>query len=410
MAITVLTIGLLVFVAHLFTALFEKTRIPDVLLLMLIGIIAGPVFHIVESEDFGKVGVALTTIALTVILFEGGTTLEIPTIIRSASETLALTLVSFVVTVAIGVGIMVGVFQTDLMTGLVLGIIIGGTSSAVVVPMVKGLKMKEPAGTVLVLESSLTDVLCIVLVAGVLEAMVSTNADTGKIIGGVLSSFLFATVNGVLGGHLWLFLLDKVRRFPNTIFTTFAFIFILYGFSEMLGFSGAITALSFGVTLTNFRYFRFNRLPMLKGVEWSLLNDTERKFYSEVVFLLKIFFFVYLGISMQLDGFEAFFWPGVFVLSIYAARLIVTRLVVSSQIPWYERSVMSIMVPKGLAAAVLAGLPAHYGIPAAGLIQDIVYRIIFISIVLTALLVPLLDKTPIYRFIFAVKENEPADV
>jgi cell volume regulation protein A len=409
MAITILFIGLLVFFAHLFTALFEKTRIPDVLLLMIIGIMAGPVLHIVGADDFGKVGAALTTIALTVILFEGGTTLEIPTILRSAKETLALTMASFIVTIAIAVGVMVFVVHTDVMTGLILGIIIGGTSSAVVVPMVKGLKLKEPAGTVLVLESSLTDVLCIILVAGVLEGMVSTNAETGKIIGGVFSSFFFATVNGVIGGHFWLFLLEKIRRFPNTIFTTFAFIFILYGFSEMLGYSGAITALSFGITLTNFRYFRFNRLPMLKDIEWSRLNDTERNFYSEVVFLLKIFFFVYLGISMRLDSVEAFLLPGIIVLAIYAARLIVTRLVVSTSIPWYERSVMSIMVPKGLAAAVLAGLPAHYGIPSAEMIQDIVYRIIFISIVLTAILVPLLDKTPLHSFVFGGDRKRTPD-
>ncbi|MFZ4622167.1 MAG: cation:proton antiporter [Bacteroidota bacterium] len=406
MAVTIFTIGLLVFLAHLFTAVFERTRIPDVLLLMIIGIAAGPVLHIVAPGDFGKVGAALTTIALTVILFEGGTTLEIPTIIRAASETLMLTMVSFIVTAAIAVGIMMGVFHTDMLTGIVLGTIIGGTSSAVIVPMVHGLKLKEPAGTVLVLESSLTDVLCIVLVAGVLEAMVSTNSGTGKIIGSILSSFFFATFIGVLGGHLWLYLLTKVRRFPNTTFTTFAFIFILYGLAEMLGFSGAITSLSFGVTLTNFRYFRFNRLPLLKGIEWSRLNETEKQFYAEMVFLVKIFFFIYLGIQMRFDGWEAFIWPAVIVALIYLARLIVTRLVVSTTIPWYERSVMSVMVPKGLAAAVLAGLPAQFGIPAAGLIQDMVFRIILISIVLTAVLVPLLDKTPFYRVIFGGKRSQ----
>lgn len=409
-AILVLAIGLLVFVAHLFTALFERTKVPDVLLLMILGILAGPVLGLVGPEDFGKFGVVLTTIALTVILFEGGTAMEIPTIVKSARETLTLTLVTFIATAAIAAFIMVSLFGTSWLVGLALGTIVGGTSSAVVVPMVRGLKLKEPAGTVLVLESSLTDVLCIVLTYGVLEALVSTQATAGKVFGSVLSSFVFATVIGVVGGHLWLFVLERVRQFPNTIFTTFAFIFILYGCAEMLGYSGAITALSFGITLTNFRYFHFSRLPMLKGVEWSRLNNTERLFYGEIVFLVKVFFFVYLGISMRLEGWTAFAVPLLFVALVYASRLIITRFTVSREVPWFERSVMSVMVPKGLAAAVLAGLPAQYGIAEAVVMQDIVYRTIFISIVLTAVLVPLLDKTSFFRVWFGGSRDDGAPV
>jgi cell volume regulation protein A len=42
MAEIVLVIGLLVFLAHFFTALFRRTRIPDVLLLLLLGVVLGP--------------------------------------------------------------------------------------------------------------------------------------------------------------------------------------------------------------------------------------------------------------------------------------------------------------------------------------------------------------------------------
>lgn len=396
----ILLIGLLIFTAHLFTALFERTRIPDVLLLMLLGIAVGPVLGMVSPEDFGKVGVLFTSIALTIILFEGGTGLEIPTIVRSISHTSVLTILSFLATVVMTAAAMMWGFQLSLAAGVLTGIIIGGTSSAVVLPMVKGLRLKEPAGTVLVLESSLTDVLCIVLTYGVLEGMVSVHASVGKVIGEVLSSFLFATVIGVAGGHLWLFVLERIRQFPNTIFTTFAFIFILFGAAEFLGFSGAITALSFGVTLTNFRYFRFNRLPMLRDAQWSRLNETERAFYGEIVFLVKVFFFVYLGISMKFGDVATFWWPAVIVIGVYAARLIITRVVTSSSIPWYERAVMSVMVPKGLAAAVLAGLPVAYGISEAGLIRETVYRIIFLTIAFTAVLVSLISTVPFYRNFF----------
>ena len=42
-------IGVLIFAAHLFSAIFSKRRIPDVLFLIIIGLILGPLTHIVDS-------------------------------------------------------------------------------------------------------------------------------------------------------------------------------------------------------------------------------------------------------------------------------------------------------------------------------------------------------------------------
>ena len=50
----VFSVGLIIFAAHFFTALFERTRIPDVLPLILIGILIGPIFGIVSLTVFGE--------------------------------------------------------------------------------------------------------------------------------------------------------------------------------------------------------------------------------------------------------------------------------------------------------------------------------------------------------------------
>jgi len=76
-ALIILFVGLLVFIAHAFVALFKKTKIPDVLLLIIIGLILGPVLNIVKTDDFGKVGPIFSAIALIIILFEGGLELNI---------------------------------------------------------------------------------------------------------------------------------------------------------------------------------------------------------------------------------------------------------------------------------------------------------------------------------------------
>jgi len=65
-------VGILIFLAHLFTSVFSRTRVPDVLLLIIIGICIGPVFGLVSTSQFGIVGPVMTTITLIIILFESG--------------------------------------------------------------------------------------------------------------------------------------------------------------------------------------------------------------------------------------------------------------------------------------------------------------------------------------------------
>ena len=61
-ATNIFVVGLLVFVAHAFIGIFSRTRVPDVLFLTIIGILLGPVFHLVKPENFGAVGPVFATV------------------------------------------------------------------------------------------------------------------------------------------------------------------------------------------------------------------------------------------------------------------------------------------------------------------------------------------------------------
>ena len=61
-------IGALVFCAHLFATLFSRRRIPDVLFLVMIGIIVGPVLGVVTPDMFGELGMVFASLTLVVIL------------------------------------------------------------------------------------------------------------------------------------------------------------------------------------------------------------------------------------------------------------------------------------------------------------------------------------------------------
>jgi NhaP-type Na+/H+ or K+/H+ antiporter len=73
----IISLAALVFLAHLFSALFVKTRMPEVLPLMVLGIILGPVLNLVTQSDFGMVDQVFTRILLIVILFESGLGIKI---------------------------------------------------------------------------------------------------------------------------------------------------------------------------------------------------------------------------------------------------------------------------------------------------------------------------------------------
>ena len=398
MSTTILVIGLMVFFAHFLSLQFRRTNIPDVLVLMLAGIVLGPLLGIVTPEDFGKIGSLIATIALVVILFESGTSLNLDVLGKSLATTGVLSIVCFALTTAIVTAIGFSALDLELLPAVLLGVTLGGTSSAVVIPMVNALRLSEKPSTVLVLESALTDVLCIVGVFALLQIHTQGGVEAGKLIGGVLAALIFAAVIGVIGGIGWLLVLGKVRDFPNTISSTLAYVFIVYGATEGLGFSGAIAALALGITLTNFQKFGMDRIPSLDR-NIVPLNEVDLIFYREAVFLLKTYFFVYLGISIHFGAINLALMAVAMVLLIYGMRMVLTRFVFrDTGYSLRDTAITSMLAPKGLAAAVLAALPLQFGVAGGEVIRDTTYMVVLVSIALSALLVMIYPSTFVQRF------------
>lgn len=406
MSTTILLIGLMVFFAHFLSLQFRKTNIPDVLILILVGIVIGPVLGFVTPADFGKIGSLIAAIALVVILFESGTSLEIGVLGKSLATTGVLTICCFILTIVIVTLIGIYMLELPLLSATILGVTLGGTSSAVVIPMVNALRISEKPAMVLVLESALTDVLCIIGVFALLQAHTQGGIDPGRLVGSVMSSLIFAAVIGVLGGIGWLLVLGKVRDFPNTISSTLAYVFIVYGLTELLGFSGAVAAMALGISLTNFEKFGLHRIQHLDR-KLEPLNEMDITFYREAVFLLKTYFFVYLGVSIHFGAAALIMVAVLMTILVYLMRLVLTRVVLSA--PAYQLrdvAITSMMVPKGLAAAVLAGLPLQYGVIGGEMIRDTTYMVVLVSISLTAILVALYPMHWMQR-IYSVLLSKP---
>lgn len=400
MAVTILVIGLLVFFGHFLAGFFERTKVPDVLVLMLAGILLGPVFRVVEPDDFGRVGPVFTTLALIIILFEGGIHLNVRALGTAAADTLMVSLATMTITLLLLSLLADLLLPVDFTSAMFVGAVLAGTSSAVVVPLINVLKPSPGPATVLFLESALTDVLVIVLALGLLQGLIAEAAGVGVVTGGggdlalqIGRSFLVAGLVGAAGAFVWSAILDKVRQLPNTVFTTLAYVFILFGITELWGYSGAIAALTFGIAVANLPNIPDRLFGKIFSIRLAAFAEHERAFFAEAVFLVKTFFFVYLGVSITFDDWRAVMVGLLLAAAAFAARTPVVRLLASPKTTSRrDAALLTVLVPKGLAAAVMASLPVQAGLPGGAVIQGTVYAAVFFSIVACAVLVFLVER------------------
>ena len=401
-SVVVIFVGLLVFLAHAFVALFEKTKVPDVLFLILIGLVLGPVLKVVTPADFGKVGGVFTVIVLVVILFEGGMQLSLESLLRTYKQTTKLTLVSYLVA-SVGITLLLH-FAAGLsvLTAVFVGAVLAGPGPSVVMPLLKHVPISDSNKTVLTLESALGEALTVVIGLGVIRWAAMSSVQLGHMLGGLLSGFLFAAVIGAAGGYLWSVLLNRVRRLQNAMFTTPSFVFIIYGICELLGFSGPVSALAFGVVIGNIGDISVPFWKPGKDLEPIRLNSAERAFLAEMVFLLKTFFFVYIGISIRLQDIATPMLAFSVTMTIILARIFAVRFSLGKkEASLNDVKFMSVIVPKGLAAAVLAPLAVASGIAGGAMIQNTIYSVIGLSIILTSVLVFVVHRTSVSLFVEA---------
>ncbi len=356
-SIVLIALGLLIFFSHIFNALFSRTRIPNVLLLMLIGLLIGPVLKLISPQDMGKLGSVFTTVTLIAILFESGIGLELKVLKKALLGASLITILNFIVVMLIGIFIGIFLLKLDWLHSLFLGAALGGTSSAVVIPTINQLNPNPKAKTVLYLESAFSDILCLVVALALLAGIQTGELSVGGILNNMWISILFSIVIGIVLGIIWIVILKKyLSGIKNTMFTTFALAFILYGFCERIGLNGGLGILAFGITAGNIGTAGFIRKLFTLNEE-SVLNQQERNFYSEIVFVLQTYFFVYIGISIQLNNIWHLLIGLLFVVLAFALRPLTSLSLGRKDLDTRDKKLINALGPKGLVAAVLASLP-----------------------------------------------------
>src|SRR5579872_2085850 len=149
--------------------LFRWTRIPDVVVLMATGVVIGPVLGWARPEQFKEVTHAFGTLALILILFEGGLDLNIRETVSHFPGGLLFGVLTYAFTTVL-VGFVasrsLGMTQRD---GLLAGAVVGCTSSTIVLPVLQQWKTDKVVKIILLLESTVGDIFGVLTVGFLLQ-------------------------------------------------------------------------------------------------------------------------------------------------------------------------------------------------------------------------------------------------
>ena len=401
MSTVILVAGLFVFLAYMLELLFERTRIPDILLLMVLGLLVGPVLGLLTNDDLGRVGDFLSLLTLLVILFESGLSLRLSSLSRSAGRAAPFALVSMALAIAAISYALQVLMGLDTWMAILGGFILGGTSSAVVIPMLKALKASESTRMMLMLESTVTDVFCIIGTVGIAASLAAgEEVQAGGLLGKAALSLLLACFLGAMFAVAWSVGLTFARRLRETLFTTLAGAMVVFGLAEEMQVSGAIATLTFGIALGNLPKKVFLTIesegadhPVRLGLRE--VGGVEKRLYAETVFLLKAAFFFYLG--MQVSPADLLSKAGAVALVLawvpFIPRIPVVRLFMDPATTTRREGLLgSVLVPRGLAAAVLATLPVQMGLTGGEALRDVVAMTVFLSITSVSIMVFLVER------------------
>ena len=379
--------GIIIFLGFVGEFVFRKTNIPDVIWLMIFGIIIGPAFNFVQPESIVTIAPVFTTFALIFILFEGALNLKVRELFRGAAGGFVLALVNFIASVAVTTVIAL-LFGFGFVQSVLLGAVLGGTSSAVIIPIIKRLNIGKSTAASLTLESAFSDVLCIVAAVSIIQIYQIGVLQINSLVSGLLNSFVVSLFIGAIAGYIWIRVLYKLSHYVKSYMITIGFMLLIYGLTEYIGSNGAIACLAFGIMLGNadkiFKAFH--------NVEnGAAIKGPELFFYAEVSFAIKSFFFVYLGILLQFKNVVPYLIALAIVVGLYLVRPVST-LTLGRGVSPKDKAMVDGLVPKGLAAAVLAQLPAQMGIPGTELFADVVLSVILITILASTVFVFLVEK------------------
>lgn len=362
-----LAIATIIFIGFFGNLVFSRFKVPDVLFLIALGMLLGPdilgthlgVMPIATLDLIDQFRDVFLSVALVIILFDGGLGLDIRAVTASMRMSTLMSTTAFILS-ALAVGLILNLIMgVDFLISLCLGTIVGGTSSAIVIPIVAKMTIQPKTKAMLCMESIITDVYVVVGALAIVSIISIGHVDSVLIIKDLASKFLLGGFVGFIAGIAWLYVLRKLQNQPFSYMMTIAALFAVAAAVELppISSSGAVAALAFGLSIGNREVI--SRRLKLKMTYQS--NNQIQQFQSEITFFIRSFFFVYLGMLFRFGTFtEVHLMAGMLMISVivlvrWLVALMMHRV---GALGFSDSMTIFSMMPRGLAAAVLATVPA----------------------------------------------------
>ena len=322
----------------------QRTRVPDVIILMITGLVLGPIAGWIKADQFATFTQYLGTFALILILFQAGSELHVRDAVHHFPGAVLFGFLTYGLSVTAITYIGLWVLKLPLHQALLLGAAFGCTSSTLVVPVLQQFDVRGAVSVILILEAALGDIVSVISVGSLIDI-----PQGNTVVSGLLTGFVFETsiavILGVIAGVSWSHARARfaAHRFYGALHI--GGVLLVYALVEVVGGSGLLAVLAFGLTLAN--------VP-------NGANETDVEgvliFHSDLSFLVRSFFFVLLGASVEFIGQPYLVATGLILVGLFLARMI-SIYTTGWALPGIgepEKKLILGLFPRGLVNAVLS--------------------------------------------------------
>ncbi|MBD3398338.1 hypothetical protein GF412_03930 [Candidatus Micrarchaeota archaeon] len=368
----------------------QRTDIPESLFLIFFGLLLGPVVGLVPGEQLLEFVPIVSVAAMVTILVEAGIGFDVSTLSSSLKNAAFFTfLVAMISTFLIGGFLHYG-FGWDPMYAALLGLICSGTTTITAMSLLRNLDVGEKLKRLILLETIIND-FTLILGTFLIVEFISVGSFTFDILARTLFSELAIAISlGIACAVLWRRVLKdlNMERSLNYI-SSIGLCFMLYYIAGFLGGNPIIAIFTFSLFLGNYHkiYDLIGRRKTKPDQSFQQVLKSISSVQTDFTFFIASFFFVLLGVTMDFSLLTqtTLLMIGGILGIIFATRFLSSEVLV--MIDGYfakYRDLITIMVPRGYVAAVLAFVPAQQGIEIPLLTDIIVILVVVTNIIAIA--------------------------
>ena len=383
-AVLLLIFGALIAFSVLFTRALDRIGVPVVLLFLVLGMLGGSEgIGGILFEDY-ELAFRLGTIALVLILFDGGLNTARSSIRRSLGPAGVLATLGVAASAGI-VALAARAFSLPWGEALLIGAIVSSTDAAAVFAVLRGgsVRVKEPVRSTLEVESCINDPMAVILTVTVVESLRTGTPPSVWMLVLIPAQLIIGGAVGSLVGLAARWTLNRVTLTTSGLYpvATLAVAFLAFGAATLAQGSGFLAVFAAAAVLGN------GPLPYKSGLT---------RVHDAIAWFAQVSMFLMLGLLSFPSHLLAVSGTGLalgLVLAVLARP--VAAAVCVLPFGWRGANVLyaSWVGIRGAVPIILATIPIMAGISGAEHVFNIVFFIVVVStIVPGASIVPLTRK------------------